>query len=667
MTNKIIIVLVVFGWLVACGFESHTPQHQTTELQKKFSAEDLRADFRIIRTALEEGHAGIYRYVDKGEMDRRFEETAKSVKAELNALEFYRLVAPLVAAIKCGHTRIELPSNLRAEVTTRVRVLPMRVRLVDGRVYVEQDFSGNSPSLTGREIRSINGIATTKLVQTMLSSTPGDGDIQTSRVSMLNGWGFAQQLFTVTGLESPYVLTITTPQGGEKRVSVSGRELQQLTLLARSDVSDPIADVRYFDDGKIARLTIRDFEGFADRTGKQRLEDFLRTAFQDLQSKQTKSLIIDLRNNGGGYDHLGALLLAYLLEKPFAYYQDIEMNNRSFEFLKYAVEGAGIQESFLKRLDDGKYHLTGHPTWGEQQPVKPTFAGKVLVLINGLSFSTTSEFISQAHFHRRASFIGEEAGGGYYGNTAGFMPVLELPQTKLRLRVPLVGYHMAVSGHPRSRGVIPDYPVKYSIDEWLSGKDKDMELALKLAREQQSTSSSSPREVLSSYLKALKSLDHDGMERHWAEKVTTRYRDGSEEVLDREFSRKMRDFEREMKTVWSYKIMEVTGERVTVRLIESNDFYDLLGVGRRTQIAIYYVRDGKIFRDEDGGYQRHQYGDFATRYASFKTWLTKTPAAQDPQIMQGQSLVWDAKGAKALRPWLKRWRKNCLLRPKLCS
>lgn len=661
MTNKIITVLVVFSWLVSYV----CLPHKTTELQTKFSAEDLLADFQITRTALEEGHAGIYRYVDKSEMDRRFEETARSIKGPLNALEFYRLVAPLVAAIKCGHTRVELPATLRTEVKTRVPVLPMRVRLVDGRVHVEHDFSGHDPSLTGREIRAINGIATTKLVQIMLSSTPGDGDIQTSRIAKLNGWGFAEELFTVIGLDSPYVLTVTTP-GGEKRVSVSGREFSTLTALRRSEVSDSIAELNYFDDGEIARLTIRNFEGFADRSGKQRLEDFLRATFQDLHSKKSKTLIIDLRNNGGGYDHLGALLLAYLIDKPFAYYQDIEMNNRSFEFLKYAVEGAGIQESFLKKTDDGKYHLTGHPTWGEQQPVKPTFTGKVFVLINGLSFSTTSEFISQAHFNRRASFIGEEAGGGYYGNTAGFMPVLELPNTKLRLRVPLVGYHLAVSGHPRSRGVIPDYPVKYSIDEWLAGKDKELELAIKLAREQQSTSPS-PREVVTSYLKALKSMDHDGMERHRAEKVIQKNREGEEEILDREFSRKMRDFEREMKTVWSYKIMDVTGEGVTVRLVESNDFYDSLGVGKRTQTVVYYVRDGKIYRDEDGGYQRDEHGDYRTRFMSFRAWLIKTPAAQDPQIMEGQSLVWDGQSAKALRPWLKRWRETCLLRPKLCS
>ncbi len=40
----------------------------------------------------------------------------------------------------------------------------------------------------------------------------------------------------------------------------------------------------------------------------------------------------------------------------------------------------------MKKGDDGKYHYTGHPNWGTQQPLAPYFAGKVLVLINGGQF-----------------------------------------------------------------------------------------------------------------------------------------------------------------------------------------------------------------------------------------------------------------------------------------
>jgi hypothetical protein len=103
--------------------------------------------------------------------------------------------------------------------------------------------------------------------------------------------------------------------------------------------------------------------------------------------------------------------------------------------------------------------------------------------MNGGSFSTSSEFLSMLHFHKRAKFIGEEAAGGYYGCTAGRRDNVILPNSKLQLRVGLVTYYQAVSGYKhRDRGVLPDYPVTYTIAELMAGKDKEMEQALSLIR-----------------------------------------------------------------------------------------------------------------------------------------------------------------------------------------
>jgi C-terminal processing protease CtpA/Prc len=159
------------------------------------------------------------------------------------------------------------------------------------------------------------------------------------------------------------------------------------------------------------------------------------------------------------------------------------LNKLDYDFMKYTGRPGPITGRQIERGADGKYHFTGHPNWGINQPGSPGFTGKVYILINGGSYSTTSEFLSQAHFHKRAVFIGEESAGGYYGNSSGMVPRVTLPNTKLALFVPLVTYHMAVSGykHP-ARGIIPDQQVEYSISELLLGTDKELALALKLAR-----------------------------------------------------------------------------------------------------------------------------------------------------------------------------------------
>ncbi len=118
-----------------------------------------------------------------------------------------------------------------------------------------------------------------------------------------------------------------------------------------------------------------------------------------------------------------------------------------------------------------------------QQPQKNHFDGKVWILVSGRSFSTTADFCAIAHYHRRGSFIGEEVGGAYYGNNSGYSFRLTLPNTKVRVDIPLWKYVNAVSGYayPR-RGVMPDYPVQPTIQDVLNGVDTEMIYTLKLIK-----------------------------------------------------------------------------------------------------------------------------------------------------------------------------------------
>ncbi len=82
---------------------------------------------------LEQGHPGIYRYTTKPEMDQLFHDTELSFSRGMDAVSFYRELVPIVAAVKCGHTGLSLPSSL----TRNFSLLPLRIRVLDGRIYGE--------------------------------------------------------------------------------------------------------------------------------------------------------------------------------------------------------------------------------------------------------------------------------------------------------------------------------------------------------------------------------------------------------------------------------------------------------------------------------------------------------------------------------------------------
>ena len=139
-------------------------------------------------------------------------------------------------------------------------------------------------------------------------------------------------------------------------------------------------------------------------------------------------------------------------------------------------------EWFEKR-DDGWFHLVHHPSWGLLKPQEPGFDGKVIVLENGGSFSTTAEFLAKLKDLGRATIVGEESGGAFSGDTSGPSALLVLPNSHIQVPIHLLGYYMSV-GHQQSgrRGILPDIPVRYTIDDILHGRDRDMLKALEIAR-----------------------------------------------------------------------------------------------------------------------------------------------------------------------------------------
>ena len=452
----------------------------------KIEPEKLRADFRIARGALEEGHSGIYRYTSKEQLDRLFDQAEKSLTKPMSTLDFYRVVAPVMAAIKCGHTDVALPHGLMNN--GKNGVLPLQVHVLEGKAYVFRDLSGGAASLAGMEIQTINGVLNSKILEKMLAAVSGDGDIQTVRMRRISGWAFSSQLFPLAGLSGPYdVVLWDSKEKREIQVRLEDADmarLQEAALAKFPQDQHPksAGEFEFLDEGMIAVMKIHGFEGFVDAERKKPLDVFYQESFDALSKQGTKTLVLDLRNNGGGDDELGKQLLSYLLDKPFEYYDKLVINAREFTFQKYA-ELPNVPSDAVKLQPDGKYFVVNHPNLGIQQPSKPTFAGKVLILINGGCCSTTAEFLSQTHYQKRATFIGEEAGGGYYGNTSGVVPALTLPNTKLLVYVPLVTYYLAVNGYKEAaHGVLPDHPISYTIEEFLAGEDKELALALQLAR-----------------------------------------------------------------------------------------------------------------------------------------------------------------------------------------
>jgi C-terminal processing protease CtpA/Prc len=214
-------------------------------------------------------------------------------------------------------------------------------------------------------------------------------------------------------------------------------------------------------------LTIENF--YVDKK-EQKFYPFIDSVFADLKKKQVDNLVIDVRNNEGGEENWGGYLYSYLTDTPFRYYDKITMTQKEkFSFKQYAwlPKFFGLMHLFMKEKN-GQVYFTKQKYLHTQEPAKNAYKGNVYVLINGMSFSTTTEFASMLHNNKKATFIGEETGGAYYGNNSGVFAIVTLPNTKLTVGIPLMAYYSNVSGYPyKDRGILPDHTVKNSVEDVL--------------------------------------------------------------------------------------------------------------------------------------------------------------------------------------------------------
>ena len=458
---------------------------------KKFDVKELKDDFRLLRTALEEGHGGLYRYTPKQELDQQFETILGKLTQPLTARELFLHLAPLIANINDGHTGLILSSSHVDYLKKQPILFPFKLKFIKKKACLFRNYSEFTILVMGGEVISINGQPISTIIEKMLPIISSDGHIESSKYRQLESTGYFGRTYNILfGITMEYSVVYHLPgTKDEKTIKCKGITEDQLNAVFKKRYPEAAKDkppIELAYKGNIPVLTIRTFGGGYKKAGIS-YPEFLKNAFTQFHERNIKNLVIDLRNNSGGSDEYGKILFAYLMDSPFKYYKHLEVKQNKHSFWPYTNVPEGEKElaPSIKKNNRGTYDVdvSKHPNLGIQQPLKPTFKGNVFILIDGSSFSTTGECTSLIHFYKKAKFVGEECGAGYYGNTSGFMVLLTLPNTRLRIRIPMVKYAMAVSGYPPDRGIIPDYPVVPEMSDLLNGKDTEMEFVLKLIKE----------------------------------------------------------------------------------------------------------------------------------------------------------------------------------------
>ncbi|MVM39247.1 hypothetical protein GO730_19605 [Spirosoma sp. HMF3257] len=418
------------------------------------NTEQLAMDFVVFRDYLKHEHPGLYRYRAKEKIDKLLDSCLLSIDRPLASSEFAKKILFSISHIQDAHTGTTFTGALVRRYQDSTKLFPIDLYFAGDKAFIVCSNSGQIE--VGSELLSINNRSITAIRQDLFSYLPSDGSIQTKKIHTVNNGAFPFLYKWIIGHGDSLTIDYK-PRDKHVRSATIGAELVKnfTCTFDRRASTGKLVDLS-FPQPNVALMTITTFDESRLSNAKLDFRAFLQGSFAEINRTKPATLILDLRNNAGGLDEYGALLFSYLAKGPFNYFTTVESTH--------------------KKSTVAENHLLNR-----QLAQELSFKGKVYILINGLSFSTTADFCAITKSNGRAQFVGEETGGGYYGNSSGQLLKIELPHSKLNVLIPRFNYVNAVKPaiYP-DRGTIPDYEIIPTVDDLLRKRDVQLQYCLDL-------------------------------------------------------------------------------------------------------------------------------------------------------------------------------------------
>lgn len=479
---------------VVCSLMLSCAASKNYSPSKKFSQDELREDYLVLRNILEKKHPSLYWYTPKDSMDWFFEKYYQSIPDSMTEQQFaWHILAPMVDKIHCGHTSVGSSKSYQKWVKGKqLPSFPLYFKVWNDTMSVITNLNRNDSILKrGVLVTSVNGVTNQKQIKKMFDYLPEDGYANNVNYIRLSG-NFPYYHRNIYGLSKKYKVTYLDSTGVEKSIDVplfspkrdsakkssapknaiakkEPRPKINPLLRSRSLVIDSL--------GLFATLTLNTFND-------GHLRSFFRRSFRELRKENIENLVIDIRSNGGGKVWASTLLTKYISRTPFKVADSAFTLSRGLgRYSRYVKWGwlNNVEMFFISRKrQDGLYHIGTMERKMYEPKKRNHYDGKVYILTNGPTFSASALFCNVVKGQKGIILLGEETGGGWHGNSGIMIPDIKLPHTKNTVRLPL--YRIVQYKHvPKTgSGIPPDIYVGTNYDALLKGIDYKMKVVTEM-------------------------------------------------------------------------------------------------------------------------------------------------------------------------------------------
>ncbi len=457
--------------------------------ERVIASAGAREDVGLARRALEKIHPGLYRYTPKEEIDAGFARLEAMCEQDVTERQLYAELSIVLAQIRCSHTKAEPSAAWSAWRENAPSYVPFRFVEEDGRMIVV-DCAVDSIR-PGEEIVRIDGTSTRHLMASILDAVPADGWTDGARrfylssASDLDESEFDHFLPAFVVMPERVTMEIRGPGEAASRVE----QIELVTRKVRRERLGAGEPARNLDEsvsleirGDVAILRVGTFVAYRKQIPP---EEIYRPLFEQISNANVSTLILDLRENGGGSDDAAIDLARFLVGAPFEWQTKAWLRTYDFGDLADRLETWDRSalhmpaEAFVD-LGNGCFELKREEC-EPFTPLTPTFAGRLIALCGPANASGSTLFLAGLRDKRDVTLVGEPTGGSAEGPTAGVMFFLPLPNSGIKVRIPAIRAVTGLEGANPAGGMDPDVLVVTTAADRAAGRDPVLDRALKIA------------------------------------------------------------------------------------------------------------------------------------------------------------------------------------------
>lgn len=472
---------------------------------------EMKEDLKVFRNIREKANSGLYKYRTKQEIDSIYQWAFQEINQPLSLTEFYKVLLVLTDFEGSVHNSTSLPINPTHFINKKKGFFPLFLKQIEGNKAVINNKNEKIP--LGSEIISINGIPFRKIQKRFYKYFPTDGYNKTAKekasIEYSFGWLFPFEF----GIKDSFIIEYKKPYSDKvEKAILPSISMEESTKRYNQRYSAKVDSIINFEvqpkysfeslSDSIALLNFRVFDMAANKEDPnfKIFTDFLDSIFLKLKKENYKHLIIDIRNNPGGNDPTYEKVFTYLTDQPFRENTSAYIIFNKLPYPKYynwESRDNSNQKRKLKEINDylqSVFSVQHGSKYFQNQKFNPIyypdtnrFKGNLYLLIDENVASAASHFTSLIKGYTDATIVGVETIGGYYCHNGHFPVEYKLPNSKIITRFSIVYVQQDApykTSQPKGRGIIPDYTVYTTLEDFLNQKDTQMNFVLQLIKKE---------------------------------------------------------------------------------------------------------------------------------------------------------------------------------------